>query len=267
MARLREVFQSLSRAAGRIPDELRKTKKWLESGARLEGEAQRYWTGSTDERWKSHSHWRGSGIFRDQDDRWSAIGRQHFELFETFARAVGGRTFLDRIVEWGCGGGANALYFGPRCREYVGVDVSARSLEECGRQLAPGAARFVPVQVTVAEPEAALGQVPAPCDLFLCTYVFELIPSADYGRRILRIAHRLLAPVAMAMIQIKHGRRWRSRWLRRGYREQLTNLTAYRIEQFWTMAQEEGFSPRLVHLVPDEPLVRDGRYAYFCLLR
>jgi len=126
----------------------------------------------------------------------------------------------------------------------------------------------MPVLVDAADPEAALGRVQGPCDLFISTYVFELLPTPEYGIRVLRIAYELLAPGGMAMVQIKYkeanlttaSRRW-------GYARNLAWNATYRIEEFWLLAQECGFSPKMVTLLPEQPLVNDRNYAYFLLLK
>lgn len=171
------------------------------------------------------------------------------------------------MVEWGCGGGANAVHFGPMAEEFVGADVSAASLEECERQArAAGAKQFVPVLVDVREPEAAVAEIGPPCDLFLCTYVLELVPTPEYGLRILRIAADLLAERGLALVQIKYATAsWRTRPRRRKYQRDVAGMTSYRIEDFWQAATECGLRPHFVQLVPRNEL--DERYAYFLCTR
>ena len=42
-------------------------------------------------------------------------------------------------------------------------------------------------------------------------------------------------------------------------------MTTYRIDEFWQIATDIGFIPLAIKLKPSEPLVSDGRYAYFAL--
>ena len=69
---------------------------------------------------------------------WDVVGRGHLELFDRLARVVERKEQLGTVVEWGCGGGANAVSFAPRCSSFVGVDISQDSLDECARQVTGG---------------------------------------------------------------------------------------------------------------------------------
>lgn len=215
---------------------------------------------------KGNIHFRGAGPFSN-DALWLEIGREHLELYKSFARAVGFDRPLRSVVDWGCGGGLNAFQFGPLADEYVGVDVAVATLDECERQAkTAGTPKFRPILIEIAQPEAAIDQISTQCDLFLCTYVFEVFPTRDYGLRILRIAEQLLAPGGMAFVQIKYatGSR-RTASYRRGYRRNLSQMAAYFIDEFWLSAQDCGLMPKLVTLVPQHVL--DPRYAYFLLMK
>jgi 2-polyprenyl-3-methyl-5-hydroxy-6-metoxy-1,4-benzoquinol methylase len=228
--------------------------------------AQSLWNSSSDTLRKSDAHWRGAGSFSN-DDLWLNIGRGNLARYRSFGRAIEFDRELHTIVDWGCGGGANAVQFGPLSETYFGVDVSAASLDECRRQAtAAGTLDFRPVLIEVDQPEAALDLIGRSCDLFLCTYVFELVPTREYGLRILRIAERLLAPGGMAFVQIKYDTgSWRTAPYRRSYLRNFAAMTTYRIDQFWLAAESCGLTPRLVELVPDDAL--DPRYAYFLLVK
>ena len=231
-------------------------------------DAARYWTGGDDRRFRNNSHWREGGVM--DAATWDQIGRQHLDLWRQFAAFAGLDPSPRRVVEWGCGGGANAVHFARITERFVGVDVAQSSLDECGRQLKREglAERYEPVLADVEKPEAAAGGIAEPCDLFLCTYVFELIPGPDYAHRLLRIARGLLRPGGAAVVQIKYAtddpmtrpRRW-------AYRLNLANTTTFRVEAFWTLAEDCGLTPRTLTLVPKQPLVGDERYAYFLLTR
>jgi SAM-dependent methyltransferase len=285
--------------AGNYMSDLAKPFKWLEAGIRWRAQAlsqrmrivvrtievwlrhrvgsdqsqsnlisnsQSYWNGSSERSLEQNSHWRGVGIFAD-DSRWLGLGLQHLRLYEEFARAVNLRRPLKRIVEWGCGGGVNAVQFGQLADEFCGIDISAASLEECARQMkAVGLSNFVPICIDAADPESALNHVLGPCELLISTYVFELLPTPEYGIRVLRIVHKLLAEGGIAIIQIKYSDgTWKTEPRGWDYAKNLAWNATYRIEQFWQAAQECGFLPRMVALVPQQPLVNDRNYAYFLL--
>ncbi len=264
--RVRAILQKAGSAKAAMEISVRDAIGLNESETKLIGDSQTYWNYPADGSLKQNSHWRGVGIFAD-DTRWLALGREHLKFYEEFARVVDLKHPLRRIVEWGCGGGMNAVHFGHLADEFCGVDISSSSLEECGRQMeTAGLHNFTPILVEAGEPEAALTWMRGPCDVFISTYVFELLPTPEYGIRILRIAHEMLAVGGIAMIQIKYSEgtvKTRSRaW---AYARNLAWNATYRIEEFWRGAQECGLTPRMVILQPQQPLVNDRNYAYFLL--
>ena len=111
--------------------------------------------------------------------------------------------------------------------------------------------------------------VNVPCDLFLCTYVFELLPGRHYGERVCRIAYDLLKPGGLALIQIRYDDgSERSNQKNIDYYRYACRFTSYRIEEFWTLAQKIGFVPQSVFLVPEKTEGFSGDlYAYFTLRR
>jgi SAM-dependent methyltransferase len=238
--------------------------RFRQAESKISGDSQAYWNTSGGDKWKSNSHWRDAPVFEGRD-LWSQIGHEHLEMVERAARMVEFKRPWNRVLEWGCGGGANAVHFAPRADEFVGVDISEESLRECARQVNDVCdTPFRPVLVDVAEPEQALRQVGGPCDLFLCCYVFELIPTPEYGERLLHIARDVLAPGGLALIQIKYDTgRWSTKPRRRVYRSGLAEMTTYPIASFWELASACGLQPEAIQLVPKNEL--DERYAYFFL--
>jgi Methyltransferase domain len=264
--RLRAMVQKARSAKVAIEFAVRNVTGLNETETKLIGDSQAYWNDQADSSLRQNSHWRGVGIFAD-DTRWLALGREHLKFYEEFARVVDLKYPLKRIVEWGCGGGMNAVHFGSLADEFCGVDISPSSLAECGKQMnTVGLHNFTPILVDAAAPESALSCLGGPCDVFISTYVFELLPTPGYGIRILRIANEMLAAGGIAMIQIKYSEgdaTTRSRaW---AYAKNLAWNATYRIEDFWQAAQQCGLTPRMVTLQPRQPLVNDRNYAYFLL--
>lgn len=240
---------------------------WSRSELAVSRSAAQYWAGAEDEAFRANSHWREGGTF--DDATWLGIGRPHLELWKQFAAFANLDPGPKRIIEWGCGGGANAVHFGSIAEQFIGVDVSQVTLDECGRQLQRENidVEYQAVLADVENPESAAAEI-EPCDLFLCVYVFELIPGPDYARRLLEIAHGLLRPGGAALIQIKYATDdWRTRSRRFAYRHNLANTTSFRIEAFWQLAEACGLKPLAITLVPRQPTVGDERYAYFLLQR
>jgi len=234
------------------------------SEERLAHDARSYWTGAVHEPgWRGNSHFRDAQVFEQVD--WSSVGTDHWELFDRLARTALPGAPLDRVVEWGCGGGSNAVAFAPHCREFVGVDVNQESLLECARQLdTVGGATFTGVEADLLNPEDAVARV-GQADLFLCLYVLELVPSPDYGLRLMRIAREVLKDGGLAFVQIKYQTTdWRTASRRHRYREAVAaSMTSYPIDVFWTQMTGLGLTPEAVHLVPENNL--DHRYAYYLL--
>jgi SAM-dependent methyltransferase len=249
---------------------VRHVERWLEyhlghreSDRKIQRDADRFWN-AEDVRLQQHAHWRGAGIFADES-RWFAWGEQHLRFYEQFARMLDAPRSVKRIVDWGCGGGANAFHFAPLAQEYVGTDISQSNLDECARLLkGAGLRNFHPVLVRTDAPEEASTLMPGPCDVFLCIGVFEILPTPEYGYRVLEIARDLLTPGGLAMINIKYKKdSWVTKPKRFGYRRNFPVITSYAIDEFWTEAERRGLQPKALTLVPYQPINGNGDYAYF----
>jgi SAM-dependent methyltransferase len=227
-------------------------------------DANRYWLHQeADPVWEGNSHWR-SGL---SEDDWLTVGREHMAIFHTFAQGLGLPARPGAVVEWGCGGGANAVAFAPDADSFLAVDVSKDSVDECLRQVA--AVCDTPIegaQVDIRHPERVVAGRENAFDTFMCLYVVEVLPSPEEAARILRIAASLLRPGGLALVQMKyHGTDWRPRRYKRNYRRYLSTMTTFGIDEFWNLATECGLTPRLVTLVPRNHL--DTRYAYYALTK
>jgi hypothetical protein len=222
-----------------------------------------YWTRPDSKAWESNSHWRAPF-----EDRWETIGLESLNIARNLAGMLDTGLPAGRTVEWGAGGGANAIHFAPLCREFVAVDIVEESLRECARQVnAVCDTPFVPVAIPVEEPEAAVASIGREnCDLFLCLYVMELVPSPEYGLRVLSVARELLRTGGVAVVQVKYSTDDPlTRPRRRGYKRGVVDMTTYAIDDFWIQAEEHGLRPLAVHLVPENFL--DRRYAYYLLVK
>jgi hypothetical protein len=222
-----------------------------------------YWTHPDSKAWASNSHWRAPF-----DDRWELIGRESLHIAQNLARTLDTGLPAGRTVEWGAGGGANAIHFAPLCREFVAVDIVEESLAECVRQVrAVCDTPVVPVKIPVERPEAGIAAVgPESCDLFLCLYVMELVPSPQYGLRIVSAARQLLRTGGVAVVQVKYSTAdLLTRPRRRGYKRGVVDMTTFAIDEFWRQADALGLRPLAVYLVPENFL--DRRYAYYLLVK
>jgi len=255
--------------AGRLgEDRVRQILHLNESESRLASDAQEFWTRPPNEKNNFWWHWRGSGVYTDQ--QWLAIGRKHLEMYRRWERMLGINEPLRKVVDWGTGGGANAVAFAPECETFYGVEPSADALKETKKQLAlantttKSMAKFVPVQLNITTPEEVMNVIPRDIDLFYCLYVYEVFPSKEYGQRILELGRDMLKPGGCAYIQIKYQTdSWTTRSRRWGYKRGVASMVSYRVEEMWEMGEAIGMTPEAMHLVPKPAEVPDFRYAYY----
>ena len=251
-----------------IENEIRSIFNLYESEEKLVNDSKEYWSRdySKDTKIAQDAHWRGKGIFKDEH-RWQNLGKEHFDLIYKHASVLNLNFPLRKIIEWGCGGGANAIHFASHTNEFIGIDITLESLVECGRQIENrGLKNFIPILVDPIKPESVLKESIECGDLFLCTYVYELFPTPEYGLKILKIAHGMLITGGVACIQIRYNdcrrKMYSKKW---GYKINAYQMTTYTIEEFWNSALETGFEPVSIVLQPKQPLVNEQCYAYYFL--
>jgi hypothetical protein len=245
---------------------LRRITDWVTPAqpvARRVADAGQFWKDDQAPVWASDSHWR-SGL---GEEAFIEVGQDHLAMFETMARALDKSAPYGVVIEWGSGGGANAVAFAPAASTFIAADVSAASLTECERQV--GMACDTPVEqilVDIEHPERAVTGRENSCDVFLCVYVLECTAGREEALRIMRIAERLLVPGGVAFVQVKYRTASPlTRSFGRNYRQNMGNMTTFGIDEFWLCADDFGLVPRLVTLVPRTRL--DRRYAYYALTK
>jgi len=234
-----------------------------QSDHRVSRDAARYWSRSGDSpKVRDLSHWRGSG--RWSEEEWLAVGARHYDLFRDLCRAAKiPPDAVTSMVEWGPGGGANAVRFAEDVPALYGVDISSPNLDECSAQLRGIDYRgFTPVLVPADRPEDCLDEIDGPVDLFLSTAVFQHFPSKEYGRRVLRVAHELLGEGGVALVQTRYDSgRLDFRPKKRAYRFNAATYTSYGIDEFWELCLATGLTPLSLQLEPDT------NYAYYFLVK
>jgi SAM-dependent methyltransferase len=216
-----------------------------------------------------YSHWQGAGPWQDRE-RWLQLGRGHFRMYEQLALVTATSRPVRRVVEWGSGGGANAIHFIGEIDEFCGIEIAQASLDECARVLSTAGFRgFRPVLIPAEAPERAAELAGGDFDLFLSTYVFELLPGKRYGERVLRAAFDLLRPGGLGIVQIRYDDgTHRSRQKTLDYFRHATRFTSYRVEEFWMLAEAIGFRPEYVMLAPRQTEEFSGDlYAYYALVK
>src|SRR5579885_3396373 len=127
-------------------------------------------------------------------------------------------------------------------RQNLAIYSDFASLAECERQMsAEGLTNFVPVLIDSDDPEAAIAKVPDGCDLLISTYVFELLPTPEYGFRVLNVVAQILKPGALAMLQVKYSELdWKTQSRRWNYQKNMAWNATYRIEEFWSQSERCG---------------------------
>ena len=135
---------------------------------------------SDEERRRDLSHWRGCGRWQD-DARWLKIGQNTLKDVEKVWRFVSRRKAELKdlaVLEWGPGGGSNAIALKGIAKYYYGVDISKENLKEAGRQCAKEVEGeyFKPVLLS-GYPGSIVNVVPQEIDLFISTAVFQHFPS------------------------------------------------------------------------------------------
>jgi hypothetical protein len=241
---------------------LREGRRPPEEEEQIARDAGELWSASqTDATVKDWSHWKGEGRWAEEDS-WYGIGRRHYAMYKQLLALAGRERSGKSLVEWGPGGGSNAIaYLKNGFETCFGVDISPANLEECARQLeAHDQTGFQPILIDPEEPEECRMQLPRKVDFFLSTAVYQHFPSKDYGLRITRLAHKLLADDGLALIQTRYddlSGRYRPK--NRDYRKNVITFTSYAIEEFWAEAEKASFSPLGLVLNPEV------NYAYYYL--
>ena len=147
------------------------------------------------------------------------------------------------------------------CLFFYGVDISQPNLHESARQLANTSFNgFKPILIAPGDPSACISKINCQLDFFLSTAVFQHFPSKNYGFKVLEIAHKLLKPGAVALVQIRYDNlkyRYRPKW--RDYKYNAITFTSYKLDEFWKMCIETKFMPLFISLEPEV------NYAYYFL--
>lgn len=249
----------LQRAVRKLADQV--APEAIESEDKIARDASAYWSGSeSDTQRRDYSHWRGEGRYADHSV-WDSIGQDHRRMFQELKLLCGREKPVARMVEWGQGGGSNAVAFLEEYSEFTGVDISAPNLDECDRQLrSRGYEGMRKVCIDAPNPESALQKIEPGIDFFLSTAVFQHFPGKEYGLRVLKVAHRLLADDGIALIQTRYDdgtEHYKAK--KHSYEKDAITFTSYGIAEFWKSCENTGFEPLFVKLQPR------ANYAFYYL--
>jgi hypothetical protein len=239
-----------------------------ESEGRLAADSDRFWNDGDNASLRGISHWRGTGPFQDDDALWLETGRFHFELGQKAAAWSGLEAPMGPVVEWGAGGGMNAVHFAPVCSTFYAVDINAESLTECARQGAEaGCHNIVPIHISAGEPDKVLSAIGEPCGFFLSTYVFEALPTPASGLQILKVAFDLLRPGGLGLVHYRYASMPGSASKGRDYSRNWVRMTTYRNDELWVACEKMGFSPLFLVLAPTQPEFNETDYGYLAFMK
>jgi len=253
---MKRYIKAIAHPIRRAGDILNAAKQLIpQSASRISREAVNLWSNSNQV--KDLSHWLGEGRWSDEQ-AWNRIGQNNFERFEKLALLANSTRPIRSMIEWGPGGGANAVQFCSEVKTFYGIDISEANLAESQRHMENcGFDGFQAILIEAEKPEQCLRLVESPVDFFLSTSVYQHFPSKEYGVRITKLAYELLSDEGVALIQIRYddgSDKFKPK--RRDYHKNAITFTSYHLDEFWEIALDIGFKPLCISL-------DSSNYAYY----
>ena len=164
-----------------------------------------FWSGGTSKQ-RDFAHWRGVGRWNEK--AWLSVGKGNLQAFWNFRHKHDNGGCLQRMLEWGPGGGCNVSAFGSQFANIHGVDLSSGTLETCHFEAAKRRAtdldvpfHFIGQHIDPNNPEAVAGQ--GPFDFMLCTAVVQHMPSHAWVGRFLKVTSGEMRKGGQAMVEFK----------------------------------------------------------------
>lgn len=237
-----------------------KKKQWNNTDQIL-SEVSSFWNGDDkpDDFIKTLSHFQDFGKWKKEDPLWDKIGLDNLARLETL-KTLSGKTKVDSMLEWGVGGGANAVKFSKEIDFFYGTDISLDSISECEEKLKAEGSNCVYqlTHIQIEKPDIVYELVPK-VDFFLCTSVFQHFPTQEYGASIAHIAYQMLKDDGIALMQIKYGEH--TNYFNYDYNTHYATFTLYPLPLFWALMEQIGFKVLAV------TLETNIFYAYYYLER
>lgn len=217
----------------------------MKNTSQILSEASGFWNGNDNpiNFIKTFSHFQNYGKWKNKE-LWDKLGLDNLERLEMLKK-LSSKSRIENMLEWGIGGGANAVKFSNEI-DFYGVDISKDSISECKRQLKLVHNRNLDSQlihIQIENPEVVSELIPN-VDFFLCTSVFQHFPSPEYGAEIAGIAYNILRDDGIALIQTKYGENQNYF----DYSGNFARFTLYPLPLFWRLMTDIGFTVLAVTL-------------------
>jgi len=190
------------------------------------------------------SHWRGVGRWSN-DLAWLTIGKLHYAMIYLMLSQYSPWQDYSKlsVLEFGCGGGANAVELCQHFGCVYGMDISEATLAECVRQVnLIDAHNFVPMLMLIDRPGAYFRKMSEQVQIFLSTAVYYHFPSKEYGIRVTEFASQILTHPGFAIIQIRYDDgdpMFKPK--DKDYAENARLFMSYSSNEFATICQDCGF--------------------------
>lgn len=187
---------------------------------------------------KGFSHFKNYGKWED-GELWDQLGLENIARFEVL-KILSDTDSIESMLEWGVGGGANAVKFCGEVKEFYGVDISSASISECEIKIkaeSKGTFNYWLARIPIDNPKMVYDYVPK-VDFFLSTSVFQHFPNPEYGKRIASLAYSILKNDGIALIQIKYGEH---KEYHSDYAKEAANFTLYPLSVFRDLMTQIGF--------------------------
>ncbi len=213
-------------------------------------EAKSVWESYDDEEYRrDQSHWRGYGRWHD-DAAWQRIGLSTQKFVSELVSLNGGKLIEDNSIvflEWGPGGGSNLFSLRKHSKNYFGVDISQKNLDEAKRMIeAEGYSDiFVPV-LAENSPSEVSALLENGIDIFISTSVFQHFPSKSYGAEVLSVVAKALRPGGLGVVQIRYDNgnpNFKPIQTLSLYKERHITANSYALDEFWNLLKSFKLTP------------------------
>lgn len=201
-----------------------------------------FWNGNTKKR-NDQAHHLGHGRWKKKD--WLKLGQKNLERYrEGMDHWQVDSGSMERLLEWGCGGGCNVVSFAEEFLHITGVDISLDSLRVCKEAMTELRPRhsFKVFPISVDNPFAARDLLAdsEPYDFLLCLEVLQHMPSAQYAHDVMQLWRELTREGARALVQFRTH--YHSRPIHRSHR-----LTYPENVSRWLMLNPAVFADMAAH--------------------